>query len=174
MRGPCPLRTRTHTSTHTHIHVQTQAGLQTCTQELLLTECRDREHEVLDEMTENAANSADGLICACVCLIFASLTPFPACPPTQHMSPAPCGFLVPNPSHHLILGCVISTRIICGSHACLCPLCSVLADGDAFLSINRERFTLQPNFHQRDFLSLFIVPVKGYTKNDVRNTLYNE
>lgn len=139
-----------------------------------MTECRDREHEVLDEMTENAANSADGLICACVCLIFASLTPFPACPPTQHMSPAPCGFLVPNPSHHLILGCVISTRIICGSHACLCPLCSVLADGDAFLSINRERFTLQPNFHQRDFLSLFIVPVKGYTKNDVRNTLYNE
>lgn len=92
---------------------------------------------------------------------------FPACPPTQHMSPAPRGFLVPNPSRHLILRCVISTRIICGSHASLCPLCPVLADGDAFLSINREGFTLQPNFHQRDFLSLcnaLCVPVKGTSK----------
>lgn len=93
----------------------------------------------------------------------------PALPPSLLVHPLNICLLllVPNPSHHLILGCVISPRIICGSHACLCPLCSVLVDGEPFLSINRERFTLQPYFHQRDFLSLLIalhVPVRGYTK----------
>lgn len=85
-------------------------------------------------------------------VIFASRTPYPACParpPTQHMSfppstssplfPLLSSLLLPphplcaNLLRHHTLCCVISISSLSGRWACLCPLCSI---SDVFISVN--------------------------------------
>lgn len=88
-----------------------------------------------------------GLVCAWVCMIFASFTPFPAfpaCPPTQHMSPAP-----PLTNSSSLIFLVISFSVVSflpviirGLHVCLGLLCSILAECDVIISINMHAFTL--------------------------------
>lgn len=102
-----------------------------------------------------------GLVCACDRMIFASITPFsaaPACPPTQHMSPAP-----PLADSSSLILLIISYSVVsCGLRSWWSLLCSVLAECDVFISINTHAFTLQPNYDQRDFLffpGFFYCPV---------------
>ena len=141
----------------------------------------------LDGTTGKVVSAADGretcmCIGVCVCVIFASRTPFPAspaCPPTQHMSSSP--LLSSSPILPIITHFVVSfLSVFCVSIDVGgmrdCALCAPLQFfSDVFISINTHIhtltdthththththafFTLQPNSHQRGVWFRLLLP----------------